>query len=123
MTEIGVRYDRSLSGSDQWRRVGKAKRAHRAWSRLEIAAVGTLRFAHPTPRPCNSRRPQYPHETPAHALLRLGEMSVKRREIRNVGGAGEKFRQARGGGFGVEGRRDAQAQDLAQVLIGARCRP
>jgi hypothetical protein len=37
------------------------------------------------------RCPQYPHETPAHALLRISQVGLKRREVRNVGRAGQKL--------------------------------
>jgi hypothetical protein len=38
-----------------------------------------------------SRCPKYPHETPAHALLGIGQVGLKRREVRNVGSTGQQL--------------------------------
>jgi len=94
--------------TDKCRRVGKAQRAHRRHLHAAMDTVGTRSpssgppkagpggFAHLADsaliKPHSRPRPQYPHEAPAYALLRVGEMRVERREIRHVGSPGEKLR-------------------------------
>ncbi len=71
------------------------------------------------PLPYGSR-PRTRTKASSHAFLRFDEVRLQRREVRQVGGTRQQLEQARSRSLGIERPRQAQSQDLRQVLIELR---